>query len=122
MIALKGRATGKGVTQANRALVCTVAEDRTNESPQSAFQWRQTTTSGNPLGRAFRAGRSITVPRAKALGCSLKPLHGQKTESATLCPEPFSGSIRRRLSFPIATSITSGAEPNDGPIPSAKVG
>ena len=28
------------------------------------------------VGRPFRAGSLLAIPRAKALGCSLKPFHG----------------------------------------------
>ena len=30
------------------------------------------------IGRPFRAGFLMAVPRAKALGCSVRPFHGQE--------------------------------------------
>jgi hypothetical protein len=45
-------------------------------------------TSANLVGRPFRAGLCRRVPRAKALGCSLKPLRGSNSDpDPTLNPK-----------------------------------
>jgi hypothetical protein len=76
--------------------------------------------SSGRLRGAPTQGRKLS-----ALGCSLKPFHGQ--EPNHICPavsleKPLSTQLGTRFSFPYRASITSGVEPNNGPIPSAKVG